>query len=335
MKLYASIDEYIQFKENNGELKPKSIISYKETAKRLKNFINDIELSEIKKEDMRDFVNKLEGKPKSVATSTKNLIQSTFDFKEMNIKVPKLQKLAPSKSRMYEPDEINKIEEFLLTFQKNKSSYLAIPLCLFTGIRIGEALGLQWLDIDLERNLLSISKNSISLNNKRIIQTPKTESSIRTIAFPNQLSHILAKFCPANKDDWGLFVVGGKSEPAEYRVISRSAETLIKKMGLKWKGFHAFRHAYATRLLEAELNPRVISDLLGHSNTSTTLNIYSHPSNSFKRDCVQKVFKNEIFDNNEQAKETAKQIDTLMGKINSLAEILNGLQHEVQKLIKM
>ena len=180
-------------------------------------------------------------------------------------------------------------------------------------------MALQWLDVDLNRKLISVSKNAEHIFGKgSILQTPKTESSIREVAIPNQLYDILIKFAPQKDDEWDNFVTSNGQQPQEHRTASRCAERLLLKIGVEYKGFHAFRHSYATKMLESGVNTKVVSDLLGHSNISTTLNIYSHTSNDLKKECVDKVFEDKKYEREKEKKELYQQILEMQKTMNEL-----------------
>mgnify|MGYP002750447095 FL=1 len=136
-------------------------------------------------------------------------------------------------------------------FKSGKDRLFGIVLCLYTGLRIGELMSLQWADIDLRRCVLSVNKtchdcwqNGVYV---RLIDTPKTASSKRRIPIPKQLlPHLKA----IKSRSQSTFVVSGnKGKDVPLRSYQKTFERLLKHEDIPHKGFHALRHTFATRAL--------------------------------------------------------------------------------------
>lgn len=138
---------------------------------------------------------------------------------------------------------------------------------LYTGCRRGEALAVQFKDIDREKKQLCISK-SVYYEGTAKIKTPKTESGIRTVALPDILLNVL----PNGKPDQYLF--GGDRLLTMYEDI-KGWERYQKETGLTITP-HMIRHGYATMLHAAGLDMKDAQALLGHANISTTMDVYTH-----------------------------------------------------------
>ncbi len=193
-----------------------------------------------------------------------------------------------------------KVEGFSLREQKlietgvlkhKKSKMLGVLLCLYTGLRIGELLALEWEDIDFKKRELSVSKSctdSVSKEGKyvRVIESPKTETSIRTIPIPKQLVPILKELKASNKSK---YVVGDGNKTISIRSYQRSFETLLRKLNISHKGFHALRHTFATRALESGMDVKTLSEILGHKNPTVTLTRYAHTFLEHKRHMMDKL----------------------------------------------
>ena len=149
---------------------------------------------------------------------------------------------------------------------------------------------------------------------------------LRKFAVTNK--HILANNF-VSKEDWDNFVTSNSQQPQGHRTASRCVERLLLKIGVEYKGFHAFRHSYATKMLESGINAKVVSDLLGHSNISTTLNIYSHTSNDLKKECVDKVFKDDNYEKKKEKKELYQQILDMQKTMNELLIKVSNLQEKI------
>lgn len=317
MRFYKALDNYINQKSNDWkEYSRQGIIG---RAKRIKDIFADLKLEEITTEELQDYVDDWQKQFSSnTIKSYIGLIVAVLKKNGFMIDSPKIKNYTPKKI-FYSNEEIDKISQYFIKSSKIKHNHLAIPIAMYTGLRIGEILALQWLDVDLSRKLISVSKNAEHIFGKgSILQTPKTESSIREVAIPNQLYDILIKFAPQKDEDWDNFVTSNSQQPQGHRTASRCAERLFVKIGVEYKGFHAFRHSYATKMLESGVNTKVVSDLLGHSNISTTLNIYSHTSNDLKKECVDKVFKDDNYEKEKEKKELYQQILDMQKTMNEL-----------------
>ena len=183
------------------------------------------------------------------------------------------------------------IEEAVM--QHKKSKMLGVLICLYTGLRIGEILALEWTDVDFEKGLLSVNKscrdNKSGKGEKRIIDTPKTNASRRVIPLPKQLLPILRKHKAKTKTIW---VISEKGNPVSVRSYQRSFELLLKNAGISHKGFHALRHTFATRAIECGMDVKTLSEILGHKNPTITLNLYVHSLLEHKQEMMNRIGKN-------------------------------------------
>lgn len=149
----------------------------------------------------------------------------------------------------------------------------------YTGIRQGEALALNWKDFvgDYLNIYKTISKEKI--DGKYIVNTPKTPKSIRKVKLDkdliNQLNELkqFYKKCIGFDEDWYIF---GGLNPLAPTTIGRNKDIYCRKADIKKIRIHDFRHSHASLLLSKNVPIIVISERLGHSDVSMTLNIYSH-----------------------------------------------------------
>lgn len=161
-------------------------------------------------------------------------------------------------------------------------------LMAYLGLRRGEVMGLEFKDFDYENCTVSINRTSNYRNKVTGIytSTPKTKYSRRTLRFPSYLIDIiedlrddLYKQREQCGDQWHesdrLFVTWcGK--PLHPNIPYKWLDTFCRDHGLAFKGLHSFRHAFATQAITHGADISTVSSLLGHSRTSTTLNIYTH-----------------------------------------------------------
>ena len=169
-----------------------------------------------------------------------------------------------------------------------------VVLCLYTGLRIGELLALEWSDIDFQKGIISVSKSchdGKDENGKfaRITDTPKTETSEREIPFPKQLIPYLRNL---KKDSKSVYVVASDSDKLiSVRAYQRSFELFLKRIHIPHKGFHSLRHTFATRALECGMDVKTLSEILGHKNANVTLNRYVHSLMEHKREMMNRLGK--------------------------------------------
>ena len=211
----------------------------------------------------------------------------TKDFHVDKIKRPKISE-KPIES--FNKDEQKKIEQAVLSDKRDKM--FGIILCLYTGLRIGELLALEWSDIDFVKGELTVSKTcydgkDVNSRSCRLTGTPKTESSKRTIPIPKQIiPHLKA----IKKRSTSKYVVG-QNKIITVRSYQRSFELLLKKHNISHHGFHALRHTFATRAIECGMDVKSLSEILGHKNPSITLKRYVHSFMEHKRDYMNRLGK--------------------------------------------
>ncbi len=164
---------------------------------------------------------------------------------------------------------------------------------LYTGMRAGECIPLQWKDIDLTKRIIRVNKKAILNHNfsqhsaKQEIQNfCKTKSSTRTVAITARLTAILAEHKANMKEraealglDWSeetLVFWNTHNKIVQYNNLKVILNNIYQKAGIKGATMHTLRHTYATRCFEAGVDIKAISEQLGHANVKTTYNIYIH-----------------------------------------------------------
>lgn len=174
---------------------------------------------------------------------------------------------------------------------------LGIYICLSAGIRIGEVCALAWEDIDADAGIISIRKTIQRIymveDGKRhtelLLDTPKTKNSIRDIPMSRDLIRMLK---PIKKVVNGsFFVLTNEAKPTEPRTYRNYYKKLLQELNIPELKFHGLRHSFATRCIESNCDYKTVSVLLGHSNISTTLNLYVHPNMEQKKKAIEKMFK--------------------------------------------
>jgi len=204
------------------------------------------------------------------------------------IKRPKIKE---KKIECFTKEEQKKIEQYVLKDKRDKMK--GILLCLYTGIRIGELLALEWSDIDLKKSEMTINKTCHDGKNEkgrfcRITNLPKTDSSLRTIPVPIQLLPILKEL---KKKSVCNYVIADGTQYISVRSYQRSFELLQKKLKISHHGFHALRHTFATRAIENGMDVKSLSEILGHKSPAITLKRYVHSLMDHKKSMMNKLGK--------------------------------------------
>lgn len=197
-------------------------------------------------------------------------------------------RLVEKRVECFTRQEQKKIEDYVLS--KEDPKLFGIVLTLYTGLRIGELLALEWKDIDWENGLLQVDKSCYDSwsegTYRKVIDTPKTSSSIRIIPLPQP---ILKKLKNYRDKALGTRIVSSASgKEAEVRSYQRTFARILKRLGIPHRGFHSLRHTFATRALECGMDVKTLSEILGHRNADVTLRRYTHSLLNHKRDMMKK-----------------------------------------------
>ncbi len=214
---------------------------------------------------------------------TAHLLGMTKEYTADKLKRPKLKEKPVA---CFTFAEQKRIEQAILNGKKDK--LYGILLCLYSGLRIGELIALQWSDIDFTKGILTISKSCHDNKDGLIIDEPKSSSSRRVIPLPRQLLPILKGI---KKKSDSPFVVSANGKPVSVRSYQRSFELLLKRLKIPHKGFHSLRHTFATRALECGMDVKTLSEILGHKNPTVTLNRYAHSLMEHKADMMNRLGK--------------------------------------------
>lgn len=194
-------------------------------------------------------------------------------------------------SRTHQKKIMNYIQEHF-TFRN-----LGVYICLSSGMRIGEICALTWEDIDTDNGVLRVNRTIqriyvIEDGNRRtelVLDTPKTKNSIREIPISKDLLRILKPFKKIVNPSF--FVLTNDTKPTEPRTYRSYYKNLIKYLEIPEIKFHGLRHSFATRCIESNCDYKTVSVLLGHSNISTTLNLYVHPNMEQKKKAIEQMLK--------------------------------------------
>ena len=213
--------------------------------------------------------------------------QEIFDVNPMNrVERPQAKKFV---GEFYSPEEL----QTLLALTEDESIYIPIVLAAFYGLRRSEALGLSWDHIDFERKEIHICQKVMEIKQKGktrlvISDEMKTEGSRRTLPLIPDVEEILLRHKKRQEDYQKQFRRGYSVKYLDMVCVDQMGNLLkpnyvttrfpevLKKYGLRPIRFHDLRHTCASLLVAKNINMKIIQVWLGHSNMSTTADIYSH-----------------------------------------------------------
>ena len=224
----------------------------------------------------------------TLKTATQNKLIS---FQNFQCKFPS--SFSKSHLKTFSVEEQKILFKYLINNQNSKN--LGILLCLQTGLRLGEICGLQWQDINLEKSTLTICrtlqkiyiKEKNKSYSKTIISTPKTKTSNRIIPLNIDFINLIKPF-QQNKNNYFITNSTNYLKPHCYRYYYQK---LLHFLNLPKLRFHSLRHTFATQAIELGIDCKTISEILGHANMNTTLNLYVHPKTEYKRKCLDLIYK--------------------------------------------
>lgn len=211
---------------------------------------------------------------------------------------PKLKERPQQYQEFYDKDELNK---FLSCAKKcNFRYFVYFRLLAYTGMRKGESLALKWSDIDFETNTISITRNvTTGLNNRPYISNGKTANSVRRIPVDSETMNYLKEWRYCQQKD--MLKKGFNFLDADnyiFPTINNGITSLSKprqwnksicdKFGLRRIKIHGFRHTHASLCYSAGLNAKEIQKRLGHADSKTTMNVYTHVMKNDEKKAVKK-----------------------------------------------
>jgi integrase len=206
----------------------------------------------------------------------------------------KLTKKTSSEVQAFTMGEQRLIEN--AAYRSDDMRAFGILLTFYTGIRLGELCTLKWNDLDYESGTLSITKTVTRVKNLSggenktmlLVGSPKSHKSTRKIPLPKFIIKLFRdrEPCCAEQE---LYLISGTTSPTDPRVYEKLFKRLLTQAGVKHRKFHAIRHTFATRALELGVDIKTLSEILGHSNVSITLNVYAHSLMEQKKIAMDKL----------------------------------------------
>ena len=252
--------------------------------------LGEFDVENIDKKQIQDFLYALRNPStgRGLSASSINLIHSVlksffeyvceFGIRESNpCERVRRAPVQGKKAEAFTREEQMKLEKSIAISGDGRLS--GVIICLYTGLRIGELLALEWDDVDLKRGVITVDKTVYRSKDKNgewqvCVDTPKTASSERIVPLPYYIVEILKN---QKRMSLSNFVIENKkAERMSVRSYQYLFERLTATAGVRSLNFHALRHTFATRALESGMDIKTLSEIMGHSNATITLNRYAH-----------------------------------------------------------
>lgn len=287
-------------KEKEVKLSTLKLYQY-EILKYLYPVFRDIDIKTIDQTFIQSFWNSINING-STARNLENILKQVlvyadnvmpFNFIPLKHKNNKTKVKINSKKNTYSKQEI---EMILKASEENLSlKTFGIIITLCTGLRIGELCALKWSDINLTERIINIDKTvqrlqSYKCKSEILISSPKSAKSYRIIPISDYLYSLCKKIkvqiLNTNEND---YVLTNKEKGYEPRTYRRFYSDFLNKNNIPYLKFHALRHTFATTLIENNADIKTVSELLGHSSVTITMNSYVHPSFEMKMRTVNLI----------------------------------------------
>lgn len=297
---YDIIDEWLE--QQAPYIKESTYAIYFNHIKNhIKPYFNELYINELDNEKIQKFINnKLAygniknetGLSIKTVKELVNVIRLTLQFAVsknyisefvLRVKYPNNQK---NDRKLLTSHEINLLKEYLE--DSIDTTDKGILLMMYTGIRIGELCALKNEDIDIKNGYLHINKTLQRIQKREsgtkiVISTTKSIKSNRIIPIPQLL---LSKL---DVNDKHFYFLTQNESFIEPRVLRYKFKNIIKKLHISEVTVHSLRHYFATRCIELGFDYNCLSEILGHSSPSTTMNIYVHSKDEYKKECMNKI----------------------------------------------
>lgn len=302
-------EKWLNMKASEGRVKAVTLQNYeRQISLHIRPALGHYNISVVDKEMIQKFVDNLVKEKKLKPTTIRNIFGRLSEIMQYAVREDMINTSPCSAVRLprgenkvgkaLSLDEQASIEETLKS--QNTPHKIAVQLALHSGLRISEITALRWKDIDFQKGFIyvqhsfkRVSKDKEGKKTFLHLGSPKSKNSVRSIPMTAQIKICLEKYYKTlnflqNKDE--SFVVCKKNgDFYDVRAIQRYFSKLCQVAGIGQYHFHDLRHTFATNAKESGIDIQLISEILGHAHTTTTMNIYLHPSDNYKKEEIKKM----------------------------------------------
>lgn len=199
-------------------------------------------------------------------------------------------KLPPKKSKEMQiltPEEMQR----LLLQAKAEGYFELFMLELGTGLRRGEILGLQWQDFNTDSGELFVQRQVTMAGSKVTVTEPKTKSSVRKILLPPGMAQVMKAYQLQAQSKWIFPSPLNPESPRNPDAVGKRLRLILERANCKQVRFHDLRHTFASMALERGMDVKTLSAIIGHTSAATTLDVYSHISDTMQKQaavCIER-----------------------------------------------
>ncbi|MCR5185605.1 MAG: site-specific integrase [Clostridia bacterium] len=281
-------------------IKDSSYYRYKNTIENHFKSLFEIKASKLKKVDYNCFAEKLicEYNPKTakdIIIILKSILKYADQKYGTKINTEMIVSPRTSFSKLLILDKSSQTSLSLYCMNSSEPRDIGVLMSLYTGMRIGEICALKWEDIHVDECYIEISKTMerISMGNGKsyvYIGDAKTYSSVRNVPINQKLKGVLecmqSKLNPNGNE---FFLTGEENRFVEPRNLQYWFKRRLKLLNISENKFHILRHTFATNCIRLGMDAKSLSEILGHSNVTITLDKYVHSSYDTKMEYLEKM----------------------------------------------
>ena len=273
----------------SGSVKPATYARLETSLTTVQSYtISRMQIKDITAFDIQQYVNELTQHGYGLTTIKKQLQLVTAPLKQaaamhfiasdpsIGVRLPSADKVKkPSKQiAPYTEQEQQRLWEQIDS--ATEPGVLAVGIMLETGMRIGEVMALKWSCVDIQRKRLKVEATILNPTDKKkstYQNSPKTISSKRMIPLTPKAIEVLTKLKALYPESEWVFP-DSKGSYIGYKTICNLTKQTCKNANIEYRGEHVFRHTFATNCYYRNVDVKVLSKILGHSNVNITYNIY-------------------------------------------------------------